>query len=304
MSETAQIANPISGDKLYQQRARLALPLLVRQAEVRKTIYYSDLAQELEMPNPRNLNYVLGSIGQSLLDLSKDWGENVPAIQCLVINKQTELPGEGVGWFFGSDGKPSHFLGSVVGDVEDFRKLPKKTQKDLVNAELQRVFLYPKWLQVLKVLHLQPVTSGYDPLLTAAARTGGGEETEEHRSLKNYVALHPEILGLPASVGRGEIEYSLASHDCLDVLFRHSHEAVCAEVKSAISDEADIVRGIFQCVKYTALLEAEQAIRGDEPNARTVLVLESHLPARLISMKNILGVEVIEGVKRNGQNIG
>jgi hypothetical protein len=122
--------------------------------------------------------------------------------------------------------------------------------------------------------------------------------------LKNYVAVHPEILGLPASVGRGEVEYILPSRDCLDVLFRHAHEAVCAEVKSAISDEADIVRGIFQCVKYSALLEAEQATRGDEPNARTVLILESHLPVRLIPMKNILGIEVIEGVKPDGKTYG
>ena len=143
MAETGQIANPIFGEKLYQQRARLALPLLVRQAEVRRTVYYSDLAGELDMPNPRNLNYVLGSIGQSLIDLSEAWGETIPAIQCIVINKQTELPGEGIGWFLGNDGKAAtHFLGSVVGDIESFRKLPRKLQKDLVSAELQRVFLY------------------------------------------------------------------------------------------------------------------------------------------------------------------
>jgi hypothetical protein len=150
MSETAQIASPIAGDKLYQKRARLALPLLVRQAEVRKTIYYSDLAQELDMPNPRNLNYVLGSIGQTLIDLSKDWGENIPALQCVVINKQTELPGEGIGWFFGNDGKSSHFLGSVVGEDEGFRKLPKKTQKELVKAELQRVLFTQNGCRFLK----------------------------------------------------------------------------------------------------------------------------------------------------------
>lgn len=298
MSETAQIANPISGDKLYQQRARTALPLLVRQAEVQRSIYYSDLAEELEMPNPRNLNYVLGSIGQSLIDLSKQWRENIPAIQCVVINKQTELPGEGIGWFFNNgESSPAHFLGSVVGDIDSFRKLSRNRQKALVNEELQRVYLYPKWMQVLKELRLEPVKPDYEALLRSAASGRGGEETEEHRLLKGYVAAHPEILGLPVSAGRGQVEYPLPSRDCLDVFFRHAQEAVCAEVKSAISDEADIVRGIFQCVKYSALLEAEQATKGDQRKARAVLVLESRLPARLIPMKNILGIEVIEGVK-------
>jgi hypothetical protein len=66
---TAQIAEPIAGDKLYQHRARLALPLLVRQAEAGKPIIYSDLAEELGMPNPRNLNYPLGSIGSTIENL-------------------------------------------------------------------------------------------------------------------------------------------------------------------------------------------------------------------------------------------
>ena len=63
---TAMAATPLSGDKLYQERARAALPLLVRQAEAATPIFYSSLARELGMPNPRNLNYVLGCIGQTL----------------------------------------------------------------------------------------------------------------------------------------------------------------------------------------------------------------------------------------------
>lgn len=75
------------------------MPILVRQASVSQKIYDSDLALELDMPNPRNLNYVLGEIGNSLLELSKTWNEKVPPIQCIVIKKNTELPGEGINWF-------------------------------------------------------------------------------------------------------------------------------------------------------------------------------------------------------------
>ena len=116
--EPAKIAEPISGDKLYQQRARAALPILVRQAQAGTPIFYSELALELGMPNPRNLNYVLGSIGQTLKALSAGGGTEVPPIQCLVINKNTGLPGEGIGWF--------------ITDKEDFRKLPKKQQDKML----------------------------------------------------------------------------------------------------------------------------------------------------------------------------
>ena len=50
MGKTAEIATGFFGDKLYQQRARMVLPILVRQAQADKPIYYSTLAQEVGMP--------------------------------------------------------------------------------------------------------------------------------------------------------------------------------------------------------------------------------------------------------------
>ena len=138
---TATISEPISGDKAYQVRARAALPLLVRQAQAGAPVFYSDLAEELGMPNPRNLNYVLGSIGQSLERLSKAWKAKVPPIQCLVVNKSTGLPGEGIGWF--------------LVKKEDFAALPLRQKRAIVEAELQHVFSYPRWEEVLKALALK-----------------------------------------------------------------------------------------------------------------------------------------------------
>lgn len=93
MDNTDSSAEYLSGDKLYQQRARAALPLLVGQARMRKEIVYSDLAPQLGMSNARNLNYVLGYIGQALQSLSEEWDECIPPIQCLVVSKRTGLPG-------------------------------------------------------------------------------------------------------------------------------------------------------------------------------------------------------------------
>jgi len=41
-AEKTAIKDAIGGDKLYQQRARNALPRLVRQAKAEQPIYYSD----------------------------------------------------------------------------------------------------------------------------------------------------------------------------------------------------------------------------------------------------------------------
>jgi len=93
----------------------------------------------------------------------------------------------------------------------------------------------------------------------------------------------------------------LPSGDSLDVSFNSKKIWVAAEIKSSISAEGDIVRGLFQCVKYRAVMEAVLLTESLPQNARALLVLESKLPQSLIPLRNMLGVEVIEGVSpKNG----
>jgi hypothetical protein len=284
---TATISEPISGDKAYQVRARAALPLLVRQAEAGAPVFYSDLAEELGMPNPRNLNYVLGSIGQSLERLSKAWKSKVPPIQCLVVNKSTGLPGEGIGWF--------------LVKKEDFATLPLRQKRSIVEAELQHVFSYSRWQEVLKALELEPTASDFTPFVCKATGGFGGGESEDHKALKAYVAQNPNVIGLGANTPTGTTEFPLPSGDSLDVSFNGKKVWVAAEVKSSISGEGDIVRGLFQCVKYRAVMEAVLLTESRPQNARALLVLESKLPHSLIPLRNMLGVEVVEGISpKNG----
>ena len=284
---TAKISEPISGDKAYQVRARAAFPLLVRQAQAGVPVFYSDLAEELGMSNPRNLNYVLGSIGQSLERLSKAWKTKVPPIQCLVVNKSTGLPGEGIGWF--------------LVKKEDFAALPLRKKRAIVEAELQHVFSYPLWEEVLKAFELEPTTSNFAPIVTKASGGFGGGESEAHKALKEYVARNPKAIGLNSNTPVGVTEYPLPSGDSLDVSFESKAVWVSAEVKSAISAETDIVRGLFQCVKYRAVMEAVLLSEARPQNARALLVLESAFPRSLIPLRNILGVEVVEGIApKNG----
>jgi hypothetical protein len=284
--DTAKIAAPIMGDKLYQVRARTVLPILVRQAEAGTPIVYSALAAEVGIPNPRNLNFVLGSIGTTLENISKAWRQKIPPIQCLVVNKSTGLPGEGIGWF--------------LVKKEDFSALSRRQQSAIVEAELQHVYAYKRWHEVLSILSLSPVEVDYSAQINKAADFRGGGESEAHKKLKQYVADNPTVVGLPASTKVGVTEFALASGDAADVYFVDRKDWVAVEVKSAISSEADITRGLFQCVKYKAVLEAMQLSSGLPQNARSILAIESALPLKLIALKNILGVEVVDLVQTNG----
>ena len=97
--ETAIVAKPIdAAGELYQQRALRALPILVRQAWAGRQIYYGEIARELDMANPRNMNYVLGSVGTSLQILSDKWKERIPpqegaTVSAAADNRRTDCPG-------------------------------------------------------------------------------------------------------------------------------------------------------------------------------------------------------------------
>lgn len=283
MSDTGEKATPFTlENRLYHERARKALPLLVRQAEAGHTLSYSDLANELGMPNARNLNFVLGSIGETLNKLSESWHRHIPPIQCLVVNKETGLPGNGVTWF--------------LTDKESYEKLPLSQKRAVVKAELSHIFAYPSWRQVLAAFDLQPVAPQYAVLIAEAASFRGGGESENHRRLKEFVAHHPEIVGLPALSSQGEIEYLLPSGDSVDVSFINNDTWIAVEVKSNLSSAADIVRGIYQCVKYCAVMKAVMVAQSQVGNPKAILVLQSTLPPNLVPLRNTLGIEVIENV--------
>ena len=232
------------------------------------------------MPNARNLNYVLGSIGQAVQGLSRSWGTPVPPIQCLVVNRATGLPGEGIGWF--------------LSDKSAFAGLPRSEQRAIVKFELGRVFTYPHWRKVLSALSLSPALP---PLgKTPQPVYGIGGESPEHKALKQLVASNPQLVGLPVGAPPGSLEELLLSGDCLDVSFRHGDTWLAVEVKSEISALADVLRGLFQCVKYHAVMSAQSRARAQDLEVRVVLALGSSLPAELVALRNMLAIEVFERV--------
>ena len=284
--ETAEVASGLVGDKLYQQRARAALPILVRQAKAGRKIYYADLAEEIGIPNPRNLNYPLGSIGTALKELSSEWGEEIPQIQCIAVNQSTELPGEGIGGF--------------ITDTDKFKKLSSKQKKALVDGVLARVFGYDKWDTVLTSLGLEPAPIDKKTRkavqVAASNKTAGGGEGEEHKKLKLYIKNNPDCIGINLGWLESETEKGLPSGDSIDVFFENKKHWIGVEVKSKISGEIDILRGLYQCIKYQAVMESYLSVLDIQNDVRVILALGRALPSSLIPVKNILGVEVVEEI--------
>lgn len=266
--------------ELYQTRARIILPILVRQAVAGEKITYADLGEELDLHH-RVIKRPLGCIGDTLLKLGEQWQEKIPHIQGLVVNKQTNLPGDNV-----------NFLRPFIG-----RKIDPRQKEAIVEAVLGKVFSYPKWLSVLQELRLPPAEQPNLQLLRRAAHRDRSSESESHKRLKDYVARHPESVKLGKSLAPGKKEFRLASGDKIDVLFQNTKRRIAVEVKSHISNKADLMRGLFQCIKYRAILRACRSLEGGTYEADALLAIEGQLPKEFIPVRNTLGVKVIENIR-------
>jgi hypothetical protein len=281
MAKTAEIATGFHGDKLYQQRAREVLPILVRQAQAHQPIYYETLAQEVGMPNARNLNYPLGCIGDALTDLSTEWGEDIPHIQAIVMNRQTDLPGPGFDEFLKQRG---------------YKWNNRRERRAIIEEYWARVFAYPYWPDVLNDIGIPPTTTDIARTIEKAGHTGGAGEGPEHLALKEFVAQSPLLFGL-AHNDIGETEHCLPSGDSIDVYFQTSRKLLAVEVKPASSPKEDITRGLFQCVKYRAVVKARARFFNDRRDVAAYLALGGGLPTELVPLRNSLGIEVFDNVR-------
>ena len=205
---TVTIAKPIDQEGvLYQRRAFLALPLLVRQAEAGQTIHYEQLSSELGMPNPRNLNYVLGSMGTSLLHLGQLWGQEIPAIQALVTNKASGLPGRGFTEFLRDPGA--------------VRGATSAQQRALHQRITDKIRFYQRWRDVLAHFKAQP-WKGPPPEAATHGSGDHGGESPEHQAFKEAVRLHPAWFRIPECPA--SVEYPFVTGDTVDVYLACEHE--------------------------------------------------------------------------------
>ena len=72
------------------------------------------------------------------------------------------------------------------------------------------------------------------------------------------------------------------------MVYRGPNSTVAIEVKSSDSDNADLRRGVFQCIKYRAVMEAMD-IRLD-PRIIAILVTQTRLPGKLKGLLRQHGV--------------
>jgi hypothetical protein len=85
---------------------------------------------------------------------------------------------------------------------------------------------------------------------------GGGGESPFHERLRLWVKANPALV-LPAYArAKPATEVPLLSGDRVDNVYDHEDRIAVIEVKSWISNDDDVERGIYQCIKYRAVMAA------------------------------------------------
>ena len=257
-----------------------SIPILVRWAQCGITTNtYGDLIKELGMSRFSGIGYTLGCIEDVISALRKEIKRQIPTLNALV---------------HGKDGLPSQGFSYVYPDYDSY---PLDVKRALVDAENAKAVEYKHWDAVLQLLCLKPstVNSYKDEESIRSGCFYGGGEGAQHKALKEYIYAHPELVGIRNVVKR-DTEFILLSGDRLDVYFEQKDGSrIAVEVKSKISTDDDILRGIYQCVKYKAILDAENKTHGVLGSTSSLLVLEGALSESNQQVKDSLGVAVIDG---------
>jgi len=296
------IPDVLCGDAWSKKTARRIFPLLVWCAEHGKKIAYGQLDAELrrrkwgEPMVARVYGHPAGAIGDALLEVERERGEKVPPLNALVVNAETGIPGAGCDYYI-----------KTYLEAKQAEELSDEQRKAMAEETMEEVWRFQNWREILIGCDLEPLEDGIPSLESSVASrkpTRGGwssePESEEHRTLKDWVARNPQILKSTIPFRPGSTEWGFASADRADVLFAHEDGCIAVEVKAANANDADLERGIYQCVKYQALLRAELKAETRIPNGTAMLVTERQLPSQLQELAGLLGVRVIN-VPRIGQ---
>lgn len=275
--------------------AILIAHVLYQKDDVLQPLTYLQLAERLDRRNKngvywaRGLGHVLGRVTTLLESVQAQIPEPIPYLTTVVVSSSG--PGKGL---------PDVGIRHRWLDYGEYNRLEKEAK---VTAEYVRILEFGRrWNEVLLALGLPQAELPDKHDLSPGAAGGGwaGGESAEHKALKLFIKENPAIVGANSAF-RATEEYALRSGDEIDVFFKSENHWIGVEVKSSVSDglERDYERGLYQVVKYRAVLEAQALIDhpAQTPTVVVFLALENQLPDKYRGIAKTLGINIKENIK-------
>lgn len=265
-----------------RELVRQIIPILIRWAKQGLTTKtYDDLIKELGYNSSfSGIGRQLGYIDDVFNKLGELTHEMIPTLNALVKSKTTHLPSPGFSYVYTT-----------------YDEMSNDEKHIFVTGLNEKAIEYEHWDWVLSALSLTPSvidTKDNEKAIRSGKFYGTGGEGETHKKIKEFIYKHPDTIGIK-SIKKSEMEHILLSGDRLDVFFVLSDSSsIAVEVKPATSPDADILRGLFQCVKYKVIMDAEDKIHAKKNNNTSILVIGGSLSAENQKVRDTLGIKVIE----------
>ena len=198
---------------------------------------------------------------------------SAPLLNVLLVRQDNGLPASGAQEFLAARFPEESRLGGTDADI-----VYPELWARYVRFATDEAHGYSGWENLYEQLFGPYVP---DPFYVPRKRTagGGGGEGCNHKALREWVHEHPERVDKRLRDVDSATEVELLSGDRVDVVYRTPREILAIEAKSRDSNWPDLQRGVYQCVKYRAVMQAQEETSGR--TVRSLLVTESPLPADL-----------------------
>ena len=256
---------------------------LIQAARRRSSITYGEAKRRLETEIGFSTIFsaMMGKPAGWLMDQILDVRADCPPLNVLLVAQKDRLPSAGAGAYM------ANYLNQPGLSTSGYRNRHRNRWRDAFEAAAADVYAFEDWDQVYLEAFEEPlpasvVPEGHEEDGIPYGRHGEGSN---HERLRLWIRDNPSEVR-PAYIGfRSETEVVLDSADRVDVVFYGREETVALEVKSVDSNETDLRRGVFQCIKYRAVLEAMDV--RSQTRLTAILVTQKPLPGDLADLASL-----------------
>lgn len=279
-----------TADNLSKYGAPLVARFLIGSAADRGTLTYGSAGKRLESQHnfstifPLLMKYPAGA----LMDRFHEIDESLPLINVLLVEAKSDMPGDGIAPY-------------MKARFPELQRRSRSKSADVWRRKFaearEEVYAYKDWMAAYESAFgpwkgpkpsVQPPER--DGRQGDGCEFGKGGEGRHHKNLRLWVLKNPKKVQMKMEMRKKPAtEVVLLSGDRADVVYYGQKETLAIEVKSKRSNREDLERGVYQCVKYRAVLEAQPDNAGYKTGA--LLVTEENLPEDLICLARSLKIK-------------
>ena len=231
--------------------------LLIDAAKRRSFITYGEAKQLLETEAGFDtiftpmVGFPAGVLNDRFLATRRD----CPPLSILLVGQKDHLPGVGAGNFMAK-----HLQWNELSN-RDFKVNRPEEWRSACDRIATDIYKFRDWEQVYRKAFGEFLPTFPSSRSTKSKEKDGVKykrkgEGKNHKDLRLWVKCNPGKINSTYASFDTETEFRLDSGDRVDVVYFGQDLTVAIEVKSKDSDDSDIRRGVFQCIKYRAVLQA------------------------------------------------